>query len=98
MLIGPAVVVLLLSLVPLRYPFRLSSQPSGTSNKPAAFYVLEDIGAVDFRRGREWRRAVRERWNVSQAFRFHLRLQTLYWATAGAIYVGATAAVAWVAR
>lgn len=36
--------------------------------KPGVYYMLEDIGAVDFRHGREWREKVNARW-VDSDFR-----------------------------
>lgn len=38
-----------------------SSDKPGTPVKPGVFYLLEDLGAVDFREGRAWRGAVNER-------------------------------------
>lgn len=95
MLVSPAVLVLIISLVPLRYPFPISSDPPRVKNKPGAFYVLEDVVAVDFGYGRQWRTELHERYNASRMFRTHMWWQTFYWIVAGSVYVGATAAVAW---
>ena len=61
MLIGPVGLVFLISLFRPKCPFWCSSDAPGTRMKPAFFYMFEDIGAVDFRHGREWRERVNAR-------------------------------------
>ena len=61
MLVGPVVVVFLVSLFAPKLPFLVSSDPKGETMKPAAYYTLEDVGAVDFEGGREWRKNVQAR-------------------------------------
>jgi hypothetical protein len=61
MLIGPVGLVFLISLFKPKLPFWASSDAPGKQMKPAFFYMLEDIGAVDFRFGREWREKVNAR-------------------------------------
>ena len=61
MLVSPAVVVFALSLRAWRFPFPLSSDPPRTPSKPAVYYLLEDIVAVDFEYGKPWRRALQAR-------------------------------------
>jgi len=39
----------------------MSSDPPGTDMKPGVFYLFEDIGAVDFRFGKQFRRILHER-------------------------------------
>ena len=63
MLIGPAALFFLISLMSWScIPFRLSSDPARTPSKPIAFYLIEDVGAVDFGNGKEWRRSMRQRY------------------------------------
>lgn len=60
-LVAPVGLVFLLSLRSWRLPFRLSSDPARTPSKPAVFYVLEDVVAVDFKHGKKWRVTLRRR-------------------------------------
>lgn len=39
----------------------MSSDPPGEIMKPGVFYLFEDIGAVDFRHGKEFRRTLHRR-------------------------------------
>ncbi|ESK96181.1 hypothetical protein Moror_7255 [Moniliophthora roreri MCA 2997] len=95
MLVGPVGLVFLLSLFAPRLPFLVSSDPKGEQMKPAVYYTLEDVGAVDFEGGREWRRNVQARYKVSPPFRSLMQIQTIYWTVMAAIYCGITAAVTW---
>lgn len=61
MFIAPIGLVFFITLFKPRAPFWISSDAPGTVMKPAVFYMFEDIGAVDFRFGREWRVKVNER-------------------------------------
>jgi hypothetical protein len=63
--------------------------------RPAVFYVLEDVIAVDFTYAKQWRVAIRQRYDSSPLFQRHMRYQTIYWSLAGFIYTGLTAAVTW---
>ncbi|TRM58632.1 hypothetical protein BD626DRAFT_181592 [Schizophyllum amplum] len=69
--------------------------PDDTSVKPAMFYIIEDIVAVDFGYRRPWRRRLRARWRASPPFREHMRRQTAYWVFASIIHAGVTSAVTW---
>ncbi|KAM0787708.1 hypothetical protein ACM66B_003768 [Microbotryomycetes sp. NB124-2] len=95
MLVLAAVLLALVSLKSFRLPVKLSSQARGAMSRPLAFYVLEDVVAVDFGRGRPWRLAVNARYEASPPFRQSMRNQTIMWAASGAIFVGASAAIAW---
>lgn len=66
MLVGPVGVVLLISLFRLRLRGHwCSSDPPGSRMKPAIFYCVEDIAAVDFMNGREFRTAMAARYATS---------------------------------
>ncbi|KZT28310.1 hypothetical protein NEOLEDRAFT_1145921 [Neolentinus lepideus HHB14362 ss-1] len=95
MLVGPMGLWFFFSLYPWRLPFRISSDMAGTRIKPAVFYIIEDIGAVDARHGRPYRIALHERYHASPPFRSIMWNQTLFWAVGSMIYVGITAAVTW---
>ncbi|KAF8315424.1 hypothetical protein DL93DRAFT_2155295 [Clavulina sp. PMI_390] len=97
MLIQPFGVVLLFTLFRTRLPVWCSSDPPGTPLKPGAFYVLEDLGAVDFREGRAWRTKCHERYAASPPFRSLMLALTYYWIIMTTLYTGITAAVTWAA-
>jgi len=62
MLIAPIGVVFFLTLKSWHnLPFWMSSDPPRTRSKPACYYFIEDVGAVDFEHGREWRKRVQAR-------------------------------------
>ncbi|BGP43564.1 hypothetical protein JCM10449v2_007605 [Rhodotorula kratochvilovae] len=78
-------------------PFWMSSDPPRTPTKPAVYYFLEDVGAVDFKHGREWRKRCQARYAASPPFRALMWNQTLLWTVGMAIFIGVTAAVDWTA-
>lgn len=61
MLVGPIGLVFFISLFRPTLPFRCSSDPPGERMKPAVFYLIEDVAAVDFQHGRDFRRALHDR-------------------------------------
>lgn len=61
MLVCPVGIVFLLSLLSFRLPVWCSSDPPGTPTKPAVFYTIEDVAAVDFKHGRDFRAAIHAR-------------------------------------
>ncbi|KAF5390061.1 hypothetical protein D9757_003770 [Collybiopsis confluens] len=99
MLVGPIGVVFLFSLIAQHYrwplPVRCSSEPAGSIMKPAVFYCIEDVGAVDFMHGRTFRQRVHTRYDASPPFRQLMTDLTIYWVFACAVYCGVTAAVTW---
>ncbi|KIK70102.1 hypothetical protein GYMLUDRAFT_236531 [Collybiopsis luxurians FD-317 M1] len=99
MLVGPMGVVFIFSLFAHYYewplPVRCSSEPVGSLMKPAVFYCIEDVGAVDFKHGRKFRQRVHKRYDASPPFRQLMVELTVYWVICGAIYCGLTAAVTW---
>ncbi|BGP20150.1 hypothetical protein JCM10213v2_008285 [Rhodosporidiobolus nylandii] len=97
MLIAPVGIIFALSLKSWHnLPFWCSSDPPRTSTKPACYYFVEDIGAVDFGHGREWRKRCQARYAASPPFRALMWSQTLFWTVASVIFVGLTAVVDWV--
>jgi len=98
MLVGPLGIIYLISLLAFQLPgVWCSSDGPGTPMKPAAFYTVEDIVAVDFMHGRDYRIAIHERWHASPPFRKMMSYLTLYWGLSMLLYVGITAAVTWAA-
>ncbi|KAL0949301.1 hypothetical protein HGRIS_009378 [Hohenbuehelia grisea] len=95
MLVGPIGLVFFFSLLALKLPCRISSEPIGSIMKPAAFYTVEDVAAVDFKHGREFRAAMHKRYHASPPFRRLMLHQTIYWTFCAVVYCGITAAVTW---
>ncbi|BGP73898.1 hypothetical protein NBRC10513v2_007317 [Rhodotorula toruloides] len=96
MLVAPIMIVFGLTLRSWRsLRWWMSSDPPRTPTKPAVYYILEDVGAVDFRLGREWRKRCQARYAASPPFRTMMWWQTLYWTFGMAVFIGATAAVDW---
>lgn len=61
MLVSVPGIFFLVSLFKIKCPFWVSSDAPGTQLKPGVFYLFEDIGAVDFRHGKEFRRQLHAR-------------------------------------
>ncbi|KAF8964249.1 hypothetical protein BDZ97DRAFT_1817186 [Flammula alnicola] len=95
MLVGPIGLVFFISLFRPRLPFRCSSDPAGERMKPAVFYIIEDVASVDFKHGKEFRRALHARWHASPPFQKLMMHLTVYWTISAAVYCGVTAAVTW---
>jgi len=95
MLILPIGVVFLFSLGGFKLPCRCSSDTKGTPMKPAVFYTMEDIAAVDFKHGREFRTALYKRYTMSPPFQRLMYHLTIYWTLQCALYAAITAAVTW---
>lgn len=95
MLVGPVGILFLISLFKVRLPCWVSSDPAGTIMKPAVFYMLEDVGAVDFRHGKDWRMSVNRRYDASPPWRDLMWYLTAYWAVGTAVYFGAVSAINW---
>lgn len=59
----------ILVLAKVRCPFRFSSVPKGNLARPAIYFIVEDIVAVDGSLGQEWRRQWNERYLASHGMR-----------------------------
>ncbi|KAF8158455.1 hypothetical protein B0H34DRAFT_708927 [Crassisporium funariophilum] len=95
MLVGPMGLVFFISLFRPKLPLRCSSDRRGEPMKPAVFYVIEDVASVDFKHGRDFRRAFHDRWNSSPPFQRLMYHLTIYWTVSSIIYCGVTAAISW---
>lgn len=95
MLICPIGLIFFISLFSPKLNVWLSSDPPKTPMKPAAFYCIEDVAAVDFMHGREYRKAIHERYQASPLFRQLMRHITLYWTICSVLYCAVTALVSW---
>jgi hypothetical protein len=96
---APVGVVLLVSLMKPTIPWPLwcSSDKYGEKMKPAAFYVCEDLLAVDFRHGRPMREALHARYNASPPYQSLMRRLTLLWAFGCFLYVAIDAIITFLA-
>lgn len=73
-------------------PFRLSSTPKGEKVLPGAYYVVEDIVAVNAGGGLPFREGLAARYEASPIFRKMLRDLSLFWSI-GAVGMGAVLTV-----
>ena len=67
------------SLAGWKAPFRISSTEKGGEVYPGAYYLVEDIVAVNANAGRPFREALAARYRASPRFRRMLRNQSLFW-------------------
>lgn len=65
LLVVPFGIVLLITLFGFRLKLWASSDPPGSYIKPGIFYCVEDLAAVDFGHGKEFRQAMRARYVCS---------------------------------
>jgi len=93
MLIGTLGACMIPTLFTFRIPFWMSSDPPGTFVKPAVFYMVEDICAVDCNKGRQFRREWNTRYNASPPFQRLMYRLTVFWAVGAFLYMGISAAV-----
>jgi len=95
LLTGPFGVVFLFSLFEPKLFCRCSSDPAGVKMKPALYYFFEDVGSVDFKLGRTFRKEINARWDASPPFQRMITQLTLYWVFSIVFYCAVTAAVTW---
>lgn len=60
-------------------PFRISSTGKGEPVKPAVYYFIEDVVAVNANAGRPYREALAARYDASPRFRRMIYIQSLFW-------------------
>jgi len=98
MLIAVPGIYFLITLFAPKANFWISSDPPGTRCKPGVFILFEDIAAVDFRHGKEFRRVLHERYNSSPVYRDLFWWVTAWWALGCLLYFGTIAGLAWRVR
>ncbi|KAG8847158.1 hypothetical protein FRB96_001676 [Tulasnella sp. 330] len=92
-LIGSLGLCMIPTLFRPKTPVWISSDRPGTIMKPAIFYMVEDICAVDCSKGRPFRREWNDRYNASPPFRCLMYQLTVFWVIGCTVYVGISAAV-----
>lgn len=75
-------------------PFRLNGTRRGDLVKPAVYYFVEDIMAVDVNKGWAYREALRARYEASVHFRQMMLTQSLFWSAPLLVLSGCLFAVA----
>ena len=83
----------LLSLFQPRLPIWISSSPPGQNLRPAAYYIMEDVVAVDGGGRSAFRKALNVRYEQSPIFQKLILEMTIYWAIAGIIFIGFSATI-----
>ncbi|KAK2036133.1 hypothetical protein LZ31DRAFT_617786 [Colletotrichum somersetense] len=84
-----------MTLIPIRIPFRINSDPKGSRLKPIVYYAAEDFFAVDGAQNREFRRKYVARYEKSMMFRKMILELTLFWIGGCTCYIGYVAAMIW---
>ncbi|KAK1579212.1 uncharacterized protein LY79DRAFT_652240 [Colletotrichum navitas] len=88
-------VIAFMTLIPIRTPFRINSDPKGSRLKPIVYYAAEDFFAVDGAQNREFRRKYVARYEKSMMFRKMILELTLFWIGGCTCYIGYVAAMIW---
>ncbi|WYZ33928.1 hypothetical protein EsH8_I_000204 [Colletotrichum jinshuiense] len=88
-------VIAFLTLIPIKLPFRINSDPKGSRLKPIVYYAAEDFFAVDGAQNREFRRKYVARYQKSKMFRKMILELTLFWMGGCTAYIGYVAAIIW---
>ncbi|GJC91371.1 hypothetical protein CH63R_01568 [Colletotrichum higginsianum IMI 349063] len=88
-------VIAFMTLIPIKIPFRINSDPKGTRLKPIVYYAAEDFFAVDGAQNREFRKKYVERYDKSMMFRKMILELTLFWIGGCTCYIGYVAAMIW---
>ncbi|EAA31033.2 hypothetical protein GE21DRAFT_8586 [Neurospora crassa] len=76
-------------------PCRISSVPKGGRVPPLVLTIVEDIVAVDGAGGKEYRRAINARYEVSKRFREMIARQNWFWGVGALVDGAATMIVIW---
>ncbi|TEA22120.1 hypothetical protein C8034_v006331 [Colletotrichum sidae] len=84
-----------MTLIPIKMPFRINSDPKGSRLKPIVYYAAEDFFAVDGAQNREFRKRYVERYKKSMYFRKMILELTLFWIGGCSAYLGYVAAIIW---
>ena len=82
-----------LSAMHVRAPFRFSSIARGEILKPAVYVIAEDVVAVDAKQGDVFRAQWKARYETSQPFRNLLTQLDLFWGVSGTLVAGGIIAV-----
>jgi hypothetical protein len=90
-----AVATALVSAVPFRLPFRVSSDAKGERCKPFPYYIIEDFVAVDAGQKKPFREELRARYNASRIFRQMIWEVNMWWAFGGVVFTGALSGMTW---
>jgi hypothetical protein len=91
-LVGGVALQFLFSLIRLRVPFWLSSLPPGHELRPAPYYIMEDVVAVDGGGRSAFRKALKVRYESSPIFQRLIKEMTICWGLGGLVFVGVSAA------
>ncbi|EQB51607.1 hypothetical protein CGCF415_v006824 [Colletotrichum fructicola] len=87
--------IALMTLIPIKMPIRINSDPAGERLKPIVYYAAEDFFAVDGAQNREFRKRYVERYKKSMMFRKMILELTLFWIGGCSCYLGYVAAIIW---
>ncbi|OAP56249.1 hypothetical protein AYL99_09428 [Fonsecaea erecta] len=80
---GSVFLLTMWSLAGRKAPFRISSTEKGGVVYPGAYYLMEDVVAVNANAGRPFREALAARYRASPRFRRMIMVQSLFWSIPG---------------
>lgn len=92
---GELVIFFLMCIADVKVPFRVSSLAPGTKAHPAVYTIIEDIVAVDGGGGRDFREALRARYDASPLFRRMLLRLNAFWGFGAVIVAGVVTSLLW---
>ncbi len=79
---------LILNALKIPVPFRFGSLEAGNVVRPAVYYIVEDVVAVDGNGGIEYREAFTARYESSEVFRGMIWMLSLLWMVAFYVFAG----------
>ncbi|KAH0847450.1 hypothetical protein AYO21_09340 [Fonsecaea monophora] len=80
---GCVFILTMFNLTHTKAPFRISSTEKGAAVYPGAYYLIEDVVAVNANAGRPFREALAARYRASPRFRRMILVQSLFWSIPG---------------
>ncbi|KIW03638.1 uncharacterized protein PV09_05388 [Verruconis gallopava] len=85
--------VAVVTLIPIKIPVRINSDPKGSRMKPIVYYAAEDFISVDNFQGRAFRKRFRQRYEANPRIRRMILHLTLFWIGGICMYNGLIAAI-----
>ncbi|CAF4385871.1 unnamed protein product [Rotaria socialis] len=93
-LVGNVTIQFFVSLLQPPVPIWISSLPPGHKMRPAGYYIMEDIVAVDGGGRSAFRKVLNQRYESSPIFQCLVYEMTVFWATGALVFIGVSVAFA----
>ena len=85
--------IAIITLLPIKIPVRINSDPKGTRLKPIVYYAAEDFISVDNFQGRKFRKRFQQRYDANPKIRAMILHLTLFWIGGICLYLGLIGAI-----